>query len=221
MTKVLSTTRQQAYSAIPEDLGTATSVTRKQTSTPTHISALQNTATASHLVTKVTNLNNDVRETYVEVLAQEWRIRTQQRGQASVRELLELLADQGFAWRDIARMVGVSVPAIQKWRKGEKASGENRVKLASLIAAQDLIASQYQIQEIESWFEMPIVEGISITPIDLWAANETFLVLEYASGHLDPEAALTRFDPSWRENFESKFESFRGEDGQMSIRSKG
>lgn len=222
MTRLLSMpTESQAYSA-SADQGTATpNFALQPTATPTHISALQNTATASHLVTKVATLNNDIRESHVKALTQEWSIRRQQRAQTGVRELLELLADQGFAWRDIARMIGVSVPAIQKWRKGEKAAGENRLKLASLIAAQDLIASQYQIQEIESWFETPIMEGIPVTPIDMWAANETFLVLEYASGHLDPEAALSRFDPSWRETYDSGFEVFRGEDGQMSIRSKG
>ncbi|WP_345453890.1 helix-turn-helix transcriptional regulator [Arthrobacter gyeryongensis] len=157
----------------------------------------------------------------MEAMGLEWRIRTQNRSTLSVKDLLELLADAGFAWRDLARMLGVSVPAIQKWRKGEKSSGENRLKLAGLIAAIDLIASQFHIQDIESWFEMPIVEGVPVTPIDLWAANQAFLVLEFASGHLNPEEALNRFDPSWRETYDSQFETFRAQDGQMSIRPKG
>lgn len=117
-------------------------------------------------------------------------------------------------------MLGVSVPAVQKWRKGERASGENRLKLAGLIAAMDLFASQFQIKDIESWLEMPLVDGIPVTPIDLWAQH-SFLVLEYASGHLHPETALDRFDPSWRETYQSDFETFRNEDGDMSIRMKG
>lgn len=189
--------------------------------TPTHISALIVAQETRHLVTKVTTLTDEVRETHAGALTQQWTALTGQRGALSARELLELLADQGFAWRDIARMVGVSVPAIQKWRKGEKASGENRLKLASLVAAQDLISSEARIQDIESWFEMPIIEGIPITPIDLWTGGERFLVLEYASGHLGPEEVLTRFDPSWRTAYESPFETFRGEDGLMSIRAKG
>lgn len=32
--------------------------------------------------------------------------------------MLSDLAELGFAWRDIARLVKVSVPAVQKWRKG-------------------------------------------------------------------------------------------------------
>lgn len=219
MNGIISTPRPQSYSVDP---GTATpSVARPIIDTPTRMSALRNTEQARHLVTEVSTLSNDVRENHAEALIHEWLILTSHRAVSSARDLLELLADQGFAWRDIARMLGVSVPAIQKWRKGEKASGENRHRLARLAAAQDLIASQNRIQDIESWFEMPIVEGIPITPIDMWAAGETFLVLEYASGYLDPDEALTRFDPSWRTAYESPFESFRGEDGQMSLRLKG
>ncbi|MBT2551265.1 helix-turn-helix domain-containing protein [Arthrobacter sp. ISL-65] len=220
MTNTISAAmQQQTYSV---DSGTATpSFTLPTIDMPTRISALEHTERTGNLVTKVTRLNNDVRETHVEALTHEWRVLTSQRAVGRVQDLLQVLADQGFAWRDIARMLGVSVPAIQKWRKGEKASGENRHRIASLVAAQDLIASKGRIQEIESWFEMPVTEGIPVTPIDLWASGETFLVLEYASGHLDPEEALTRFDPSWRTTYESPFETFRGEDGQMSIRSKG
>lgn len=204
------------------DPGTATSsAATSLVSAPTPIAALRHTQTASSLVSRVTTLNEDVRTTHVEALATEWRIRTRNRSAAGVRELLGLLADQGFAWRDLARMIGVSVPAIQKWRRGEKASGENRLKLAGLVAAIDLIAAQFQIQDIESWFEMPILEGAPVTPIDLWSGNQAFLVLEFASGHLDPETALGRFDPSWRETYESQFETVRGQDGYLSIRLKG
>ncbi|WP_441405875.1 helix-turn-helix domain-containing protein [Arthrobacter sp. YAF17] len=182
---------------------------------------MRQTQTASSLVSRVTTLTNDVRTTHIEALGLEWRIRTQTRSALSVKDLLELLADAGFAWRDLARMIGVSVPAIQKWRKGERSSGENRLKLAGLIAAMDLIASQFHIQDIGSWFEMPIIDGAPVTPIDLWSANQAVLVLEFASGHLNPEEVLDRFDPSWRETYESQFETFRGQDGQLSIRLKG
>jgi hypothetical protein len=47
----------------------------------------------------------------------EWRTRTVARGKASTSEMLRELAELGFAWRDIARLVGVSVPAVQKWRR--------------------------------------------------------------------------------------------------------
>ncbi|BDR52201.1 hypothetical protein KIM372_01080 [Bombiscardovia nodaiensis] len=51
----------------------------------------------------------------------------------SMETLLEQISDLGFAWRDVARMLHVSVPAIQKWRrKNARASAENKRNLASL-----------------------------------------------------------------------------------------
>ncbi|MCU6479895.1 hypothetical protein [Arthrobacter sp. A2-55] len=210
---------RQTYGVDPGS--TASSVALPLIDAPTRFTALRNTERAGVLVSRTTTLSNDVRANYIDALVHEWRILTTNRAATSVKELLELLAEQGFAWRDIARMIGVSVPAVQKWRRGEKASGDNRSRLASLVAAQDLIASKYDIQEIESWFETPLIGDVPVTPIDLWAAGEAFLVLEYASGQLTSEDALTRFDASWRVNYESQFETFRAEDGNISIRSKG
>lgn len=212
--------QQSAYHV---DTGTAApSIVRPKSDIPTRMMALEKTELAGQLITRVTRLNTDVRETHAQALIDEWTVLTSHRAAHSARELLDLLADQGFAWRDIARMIGVSVPAIQKWRKGTaKATGDNRSHLASLVAAQDLIASKGRIREIESWFETPVMEGVPVTPIDMWSAGRNVLVLEYASGHLNPEEALNRFDPSWRITYDSPFETFRAEDGQLSIRPKG
>jgi hypothetical protein len=138
-------------------------------------------------------------------------------------EVLQQLADLGFAWRDIARLVKVSVPAIQKWRQGQNMSGEHRGKLAALLAACKMLSEDHNfIQEIASWFEMPILPDISVTPIDLWASGHPELVLEYGLAPIsDPERLLTRWDPQWRERFTSNFEAFRAEDGNMSLRHKG
>ncbi len=151
----------------------------------------------------------------------EWRKAAAERGKASVMSMLTELADLGFAWRDIARMVGVSVPAVQKWRKGEKASGDSRHRIASLLAACDLITSHYMVDEIASWFEMPLSSSAPVTPIVLYAANRADLVFEFASGHVDPEALLSEFDPDWRERYRSDFEVFEAGDGNRSIRMKG
>ena len=150
----------------------------------------------------------------------EWRAATAGRAKASVATMLSDLADLGFAWRDVSRLVGVSVPAVQKWRKGEKASGDSRKKLASLLAACDLIADHYMVEEIASWFEMPLSSLAPVTPIDLYADDRADLVFEFASGHTDPEAILTQFDPDWRERYRSDFEVFEASDGNRSIRMK-
>ena len=150
----------------------------------------------------------------------EWRTRTVSRGRAGMRQMLDELADLGFAWRNIARLIDVSVAAVQKWRRGERATGESRRKVASLLAACDLVAEHYGVREIASWFEMPLVGEAPITPIDLYAGEHPELVFEHASGHDDPEQILTAFDPEWRERYRSDFEVFRAGDGELSIRPK-
>jgi hypothetical protein len=150
----------------------------------------------------------------------EWDGRTAHRGKAAPADLLRELADLGFAWRDVARLVGVSVAAVQKWRRNEGVSGENRRKLAGLLAACDLIAGHYSVSEIASWFEMPLLSAVPVTPMDLYAAGLHKLVFEYASGHADAERVLTEFDPEWRDHYRSDFEVFRAADGDLSIRAK-
>lgn len=150
----------------------------------------------------------------------EWHALTSQRGRSSTRDMLDELADVGFAWRDVARLVGVSVPAVQKWRRGEGTTGENRHKVASLLAACDLVSEHYGIQEVASWFEMPLQLGVPVSPVDLWAGGRPDLVFDHASGHTDADQILTAWDPEWRDRYRSDFEVFRAGDGQLSIRPK-
>jgi hypothetical protein len=150
----------------------------------------------------------------------EWVVRTSERGRSSTQEMLEELSGLGFAWRHIAALVGVSVPAVQKWRRGERTTGQNRQKVASLLAACDLVVEHYGVQEVASWFEMPLLTSVPVTPVDLWSAGRPDLVFDYASGHLEPEQVLTTWDVQWRERYRSDFESFRADDGQLSIRLK-
>lgn len=150
----------------------------------------------------------------------EWVLRTSRRGRSSPTEMLEELSELGFAWRDVGRLVGVTVQAIQKWRRGAGLSGESRHRIASVLAASDLVAKHYGIQEVASWFEMPLLRGVPVTPIDLWDARRPDLIFEYASGHTDPEQILTTWDPDWRERYRSDFEVFRAGDSHLSIRLK-
>ena len=150
----------------------------------------------------------------------EWRMLSAERAKASVVTMLGELGDMGFAWRDLARIVGVSVPAMQKWRRGEKASGDSRQRVASLLAACDLIRKHYMVEEIASWFEVPLVKDVPITAIDLYAHDRADLVFEFAHGQMDPEVLLTQYDPEWRERYRSDFETFVGADGNRSVRLK-
>jgi hypothetical protein len=166
------------------------------------------------------DLSEEYGDLHKQSLFAEWRIKTAVRGKAAPAELLTALGDLGFAWRDVARLVGVSVAAVQKWRRSSGVSGESRRKLASLLAACDLITEHYGVSEIASWFEMPLVDNAPVTPLDLYAAGQHKLIFEYGSGHVEPEQVLTEFDPDWREHYSSDFEVFRADDGELSIRPK-
>jgi hypothetical protein len=172
------------------------------------------------LRSRARDLHQDTASLHQRSRIAEWAERTNERKRASTQELLEELADFGFAWRDIARLVGVSVAAVQKWRRGEGTTGDNKIRIASLLAACDLIADKYLIQEVASWFEMPVLLGVPPTPIDLWADNRPDLVLEHASEDSKPEHVLSAWDPEWREHYRSDFEVFDASDGNLAIRPK-
>ncbi|MEV4915437.1 hypothetical protein AB0K47_01160 [Streptomyces tirandamycinicus] len=176
------------------------------------------TETAGSLRSRAQHVYENTSEFHKELLFQHWQQRTNDRGKQAPAALLEELSDLGFSWRDIARMVGVSVPAIQKWRRAGGVSGENRRHLASLLALCDQITEHYLIQEVASWFEMPLTAHVPVTPIDLFAENRPDLVLDHASGHSDVEDLLTAHDPEWRERYRSDFEVYLEADGAMSIR---
>ncbi|MGH3683562.1 MAG: hypothetical protein ACRDQY_24870 [Pseudonocardiaceae bacterium] len=188
------------------------------TTTKTVVTVL--TEEVGYIRQQARNLHEATGELHQQSQYADWNDRTNTRGRASAQEMLDELARLGFAWRDVAKLVGVSVAAIQKWRRGEGTTGENRQKVASLLAACDLVCEHYGIQEVSSWFEMPLQLGVPVTPIDLWACGRSDLVLDFASGHTDSEQVLTDCDPRWRDRYRSDFEAFRAADGQLSIRPK-
>ena len=150
-----------------------------------------------------------------------FRIKGSENVGTGVANLLTKLANWGFAWRDIARMVGVSVPALQKWRKGDRPSPDNARRLADLVAGCEVIQKfNPQITDIAMWFEAPIVSEAPITPVDLWASGNEQLVFEHArvDGDVDPNITMDSFDSDWRERYRSDFETFTAADGGISIR---
>lgn len=141
------------------------------------------------------------------------------RARLGVPELLALLESLGFSWRDIARCVGVTVPAVRKWRRGESASGGNRLRLAEFVALCDLLGGEHHVVDVAGWFEVPVLPGIPVTPLDLYESRRTDLVLDHAANHVaDPSRILDEFDPDWRSRYHSDYEVFLAEDGQPSLR---
>jgi hypothetical protein len=138
-------------------------------------------------------------------------------------ELLGELADLGFEWREIARMLGVSVPALRRWRQGEPPTGEHRRDIAQLVAFTRILAEDHMVADIASWMEVPISTDAPVTAIDLYVGGHALSILELASEHAAPDAILDRVEPGWRERFRSDFEVFVASDGQTAtrLRTKG
>jgi transcriptional regulator with XRE-family HTH domain len=132
--------------------------------------------------------------------------------------LAELSAERGMAWSDIARLAGVSVSALRKWRTSGSASAEHRLALAQLAAFLDLL-SEYPIEDPAQWMEvrLPLPPGYVVTPIDIYLRGAIAALLEYASARMTAEQMLDKTDQGWRDR-RSDFESYDAPDGQKAIR---
>jgi transcriptional regulator with XRE-family HTH domain len=132
--------------------------------------------------------------------------------------LLDELADMGFGWRDIARMVGVSVPALRRWRNGDMPTGENRRAIAQLVAFVQIIRDDHFVFDPASWMEVPIASGAPLTSIDLYADGRWDLVFDLATSNCTPEQALDNAKPDWRTRYHSDWEVGVAADGDPYIR---
>jgi len=184
----------------------------------TQTTAVLLTHDASNLRHRVAALRSDVARTHQQTYENEWDVETQMRAKQSPVALLEELSSEGFAWNDVARLLGVSVPAVKKWRNGERLTGSNRSKLARLVAAFDLLRIHFLVEDIASWMETPLREDVPVTPIDLWIAGPPKLFFDYGSRHATVDQTLDSYDPEWRERFRSAFETFRDADGNLGLR---
>ncbi|MCC3765208.1 hypothetical protein K3N28_19300 [Glycomyces sp. TRM65418] len=204
------------------DQGTAGSViqsltTPSETGTTASVTSIQIDNTGFYRG-QARQIHEEFDRIHQELHLEEWVNRTNRRGRQGTAELLAEIADLGFAWRDIAKLIGVSVPAIQKWRRGERITGANRRNVAGLLAACDLISERYHVQEVASWFEVPISPDAPVTPMELWADGCHKLVFDFASSHSTATQTLDSWNPEWRERYRSNFEVFMASDGQLSIR---
>lgn len=141
-----------------------------------------------------------------------------QMARRSPGEMLNELADTGFAWRDIARLLGVSVPAVRRWRQGESPTGEHLLAIARLVAFVEILRADHLASSVASWMEMPLTPEVPVTGIDLGADGRFEDLLDLAAGHATPEDVLNRWQPNWRERYRSEFEVFEATDGELGIR---
>lgn len=162
-------------------------------------------------------LSEDVADVHERALEIQLDGRADQAAKRAVPDLLHELAEMGFAWRDIARLVGVTVPAVRKWRQGEPASGANRRAVARLLAFVDVLRADHLVQDVPSWMEIPLAAS-AITGLDIYAAGRAKLLLLHAAGHLTSEQLLDRFSPSWRDEVDERFEIVTTADGAPLVR---
>lgn len=171
------------------------------------------------LVADSNGVHDSAQQLHSAALDQLLRTAASQKTRESLPDLLEGLSGLGFAWRDLGRVVGVSVPAMRKWRQGESAAGDNRLRVARLTAFCDIVREQYLIDDPASWLETPIHVAAPTTGLDLIASDRFDLAFRLAGDDgADPEAILDDFDPEWRERYATSVEVFVAADGQPALR---
>lgn len=171
------------------------------------------------LVADSNDVHNSTDELHAETLEQLLRSTANQLNKEELPDLLDRLSSLGFSWRDLARLVGVSIPALRKWRNGEPASGENRLRVARLAAFCEIVSEQYLIDDPVSWLEIPLHIDAPVTGIDLVASDRLDLAFRLAGDEgADPESVLDQFEPDWRDRYRTSVEVFTADDGLPGLR---
>jgi transcriptional regulator with XRE-family HTH domain len=175
---------------------------------------------ADYLRTEVDTLGGEMQELHGEIRGRDLADRTLEKSKRSVASLLdELAGDRGMGWSDIAEVVGVSISAIRKWRKGGVASPDSRSKLARIAALLDVLEEKGVIEDPAAWMEMDfsLDAGYFIRPLDLYLEGHVTELLELAEQRQTTAQVLDQVRPNWRQS-RSDFEVFVDADGERSIR---
>ena len=207
----------------------ATLITGTLTTSPEQVTRTRTidevVAEVGHLRSRTRLLGEDVAETdrevgevYREALAEQLDVKARMTAKRSVADMLGELAGAGFSWRDIAALVGVSVPAVRRWRQGEAATGANRLAVARIVALVEVLRDDHLVSDVASWMEVPLVSAAPVTAIDLAAAGLFQEVVEIAANHSTGEDVLDGAQPGWRERYRSDYEVFEAPDGELGTR---
>ena len=175
---------------------------------------------ADYLRTEVDILGGEMQEMHGEVRERDLIDRTLEKTKKSIAGLLEeLAADRGMGWSDIAEVLGVSISAIRKWRRGGEASPESRSKLAQIAALLDVLEEKGLVQDPAAWMEMdlPLGAGYFIRPLDLYLEGHVTALIELAEQRQTVAQVLDQVRPNWRDS-RSDFEVFLDVDDERSIR---
>ncbi len=163
-------------------------------------------------------LAEDVEDGRREVRSLDLGLRTNMKAAAGTDALLEELAvDRGLGWSDIARLCGVSVSAVRKWRSGGSLSPERLRALAKLAAFLELLEQSGPTGEPTSWLMMPLVEGHTVSAAELYLAGCEEDILEHAQGHLPLTDMLNHWNPRWQAETSSEWAVAERPDGERII----
>ena len=162
-------------------------------------------------------LSQDVAQVHGDSLQLQLESHAAAAARRSPLDLLNELAGQGFSWTSVARVVGVSIPAVRKWRNGKPVSGKNRRNLALMVAFVNVLEEDHLIQDGASWLDMPLAKS-SFTGIDVLAAGQAHELMQYAAGHISNKDLLDSAMPTWRHTMEDHFETYEAPDGEVAIR---
>lgn len=177
---------------------------------------------AGVLRTEISRIGAGVASLHNDAMDDDLRSRAAVKAKKGVPSLLQELAlERGMAWADIARMVGVSVSAVRKWRTGGVSTPDNRRLLAQLAAFLDLL-SESAVEDPAQWMEMGLAlpSGYSVRPVELYALGHMIALLEIAGQRRDPAHVLDEIDPGWRDTRRANFEVFMASDGQPALRER-
>lgn len=173
-----------------------------------------------YLRTSADALGGVAHELHGETRERDLNERTLAKSKKAVSGLLDELTNQrGMGWSHIAEVIGVSVSAIRKWRKGGDATPESRLKLAKIAALLDLLQEKGLVQEPAAWIELdlPLDSGHYIRPLDLYLDGHVTALLDMAEQRKTPVQVLDQVRPNWRAS-RTDFEVFVDTDGERSIR---
>ena len=145
---------------------------------------------------------------------------TNELAKQSLEDLLDRLSDLGFSWRHIARIVGIPVSVLRKWRMGGASTGAQHRRVAELLAVCNIASMRYHISDVASWFETPMHSEIPVTCIDIASEDRFDLILRFMCDR-DFEAVLDEFEPGWQDSYKSPVEVFTGPDGLPGLRLTG
>lgn len=142
----------------------------------------------------------------------------------STPELLEALADTGFSWATIARLLDVTPTAVRKWRKGAGVSTSNHQRLAHLLAMAGMLTRvQPRIDDVAFWLETPCREDTALLRLDLYRAKAYNALLALAAERRQAVEVLEEVLPDWRRlhGRDGRFEIVWAEDGAPLIVMRG